>query len=305
MIPPVLNPNLPLASSFHAARVHPASPSGDDGALEAALADFVARGRAAWPGVELEASALAAYLGERAPAEGDAVAWIAEVRAGDMFLACACACGLPAALRAFDAAFLGKMDLYLRALRPTPEVVAETAQILREKLFVGVRGEPPKIRLYEGRGSLEGWVRVSAVRSALNLIASEKAAAPRSDDAEELARTMLPTSDPELALVRARYAESFLAAFREAIASLSPRDRALLRATFLERLTPARVGAMYGVHRTTVMRWIESAHEQLLTRTRAILAERLHVSPSECDRIVSLVKTGIDASLSSLLRTPT
>jgi RNA polymerase sigma-70 factor (ECF subfamily) len=275
-----------------------------DEALEAAIEDLRRRGLEAFPDVDVEAAALAAWLGERAPADVAPVAWMGELRAGDMVLACACVEGRPAALRAFDAAFLGKMSSYLRALHPTPEIVAETQQRLREKLFVGVGGAPPKIRRYDGRGSLEGWVRVSAVRAALNLLEAEKAAKLRPDDADDLARAMVPGSDPELELVRATYRSDFLAAFREAIVALSPRDRALLRATFVERLTPARIGATYGVHRTTVMRWIEAAQEEILRRTRARLIELRRLTPSECDRLFSLVKSGIDASLSSLLRTP-
>ena len=79
------------------------------------------------------------------------------------------------------------------------------------------------------------------------------------------------------------------------------RIRALLRAAFVEQLTPARIGAMYGVHRTTAMRWLEGAQEEILNHTRTTLIERHQLTPSECNRLFSLVKTGIDASLASLL----
>lgn len=293
----------PLVSSFQRARGG-GGEAGADEALEAALVDFARRGAAAWPGVPLDAAALAAYLGARAPADAAPIAWLGEVRAGDLFLAGACSAGLPEALRAFEAAFLAPMAAHLRALRPTAELVAETRQELLEKLFVGTRGGPPKILQYEGRGALGAWVRVAAVRAALNIIEAEKAGRAHVNEADELARALVPDGDPEIELVRKSYETEFLSAFREAMAGLSRRDRALLRFVFIERLTPARVGAMYGVHRTTVLRWIEAAEEEVLKKTRARMSERLRISPSECERVFTLVKSRMDVSLGSLLKTP-
>jgi RNA polymerase sigma-70 factor (ECF subfamily) len=189
----------------------------------------------------------------------------------------------------------------LRTLRPTPELVAETQQDLRTKLFVGSAGGPPRILQYTGQGALGGWVRIVAVRTAIDLLDAAKAGTPSHDEAEEVARAIVPTCDPELELIRETYREAFIVAFREAIASLSRRDRALLRFTFVERLSPARIGAMYDVHRTTAMRWIDAAQAQVLAETRSRMMERLDLSPSECDGVLHLVKSRIDLTIGSLL----
>jgi RNA polymerase sigma-70 factor, ECF subfamily len=271
-------------------------------ALDAALSTLWERGRAAWPGVELDAAVLAAYLGERAPPDVAPPAWLGQLDAADVFLACACAEGLPRAVHAFDAAFLGKLPAYLRKLRPTPELVAETKQELLEKLFVGSPERPPKIRLYRGTGALEGWVRVTALRVALNLLEAGRAGEAALDEVDAMARAVAPGCDPELEFMKASYRGEFVAAFREAMSSLPPRDRNLLRFTFVERLTPAGVGAIYGVHRTTAMRWIDAAQEDVVTRTRSRLMARLRLSPSECDGIFALVRSRIQVTLGSLLK---
>jgi RNA polymerase sigma-70 factor (ECF subfamily) len=276
----------------------------NEGALEGALVDLATKGRAAWPDVPLGDDALAAYLGARAPASGDVLAWLGTLRPSDIFLACAATQGQPRALAAFDAALLSKVALYLSTIHATPELVAETRQRLLEKLFVGNGSEPPRIHRFEARGSLDAWVRISAVRTALDLMDAERAASARPDEAEELARVLVPGADPELALIRATYKEEFTSAFREAIAGLAQRDRQILRYTFIERLVPARIAVMYHVHRTTVLRWIQEVEDEVLRHTHARLRERLRISPSECDRVVELVRSAIDASLSSLLRTP-
>ena len=194
-----------LAAGFYEARG--TAVEGTHDALDVALVRFWERGRAAWPEVALEASVLARYLGERAPAQAPAAAWVEGLDASDMFLACACAEGAPIAVQAFARAFLGKLGTFLRKLDPTPEFVVETEQVLLEKLFVGTGGEQPRIRQFGGQGSLGGWVRVAAVRTALHILEAERAARPRADEAEAIAGAILPAGDPELDLVRSTYRE--------------------------------------------------------------------------------------------------
>ncbi len=298
-----------LASSFlHAYRGAAAAVDGPRERLEASLHELWERGRVAWPGVALAAPALAAYLGERAPSDAALSAWLDEVRAADMFLACACALGLAPAIRAFDATFLVRTNLYLRSLRPTRELVAETRQELLLSLFVDAPGRPPKIRGYRGRGPLDRWVGVAALRTALDLMRRQKWR-ERGGDEDLLERSDGPIAaalahvrDPELALVRARCQDDFVAAFRDAMSSLTPRERTLLRLAFLEGLTPAKIGVVYGVHRTTAMRWIEATQEAVLARTRSGLMGRLRLSSSECDRVLAVMQSDIPWSLASLLR---
>jgi RNA polymerase sigma-70 factor, ECF subfamily len=294
-----------LASRFLSTyRTAGTPPDGDDEALEEALRDVAARGAAAWPSVALPAEVLAGYLGERAPEDAPPVAWLTAARAADLFLACACAEGDRRALSAFESAFVGQIGAYLNALRPTPQIAADTAQELLLKLFVGVAGGPPRIRQYNGEGALGAWVRIIAVRTALDLIDAQKAGPQGGDDLDELAGAVVPRGDPEIEVLEARYRGEFMAAFREAMAGLSQRQRALLRFTFVERLTPARLGVVYGVHRTTAMRWVEAAQEEILSRTRAAMMDRLHLSPSECDSLIALLKSRIDITLAPLLEGP-
>jgi RNA polymerase sigma-70 factor, ECF subfamily len=296
---------VPLRTSGLAARFHGARRRGEaaeaDEPLDAVLQDSWERGHAAWPELTLDAAAFAAYLGERAPDDTAPAAWLGNRCAGDLFLACACVAGSPQAVHTFNTAILDKLEVYLHALRPTPETIAETRQVLLEKLFVGTAGEPPRIRQYRGQGSLEGWVRIAAVRAALKLLAKERAQRPRADEADEIAHGVLADGDPELELLRATYKQDFLDAFRAAIADLSRRHRGLLRLTFIEQLTPAQIGAMYGCHRTTALRWIEAARDQVFAQTRARMMDRLRLSPSECERIILLIRSRIDVTLDALL----
>ena len=275
--------------------------------LEAALHDLWKRGREAWPGITLDPLAFAAYLGEQAPASAEVGAWLDGLRAGDIFLACACALGIPQAIHTFAAAFLDRMKLYLRTLRPTPDLVAETRQELLIGLFVGAPGRSAKIRQYRGRGTLDRWVSVAAVRTALDILRRQrKHRSPDDEDVDErhddeLRGAAIQDRDPELDLVRASCQDDFDAAFRAVMSSLPPRARALLRLTYLDGLTPARIGMVYGVHRTTAMHWVDATHEEVLARTRSRLMERLSLSQSECDGIFALVADRTEWTLAALL----
>jgi RNA polymerase sigma-70 factor (ECF subfamily) len=292
-----------LASSF--LRGHEGTPPGAGAdALETALAEFCAAGNTAWPDVPLDATVLAAYAGERVADDQDPLASLRALRAADLYLACACGRGCPEALRAFQQAFVSKLPLYLRSLRPEPELVAETRQQLMERLFVAEAGTRPKIAQYSGRGALEGWVRVAALRIALSMLEAESSERRVRDSEDALVRGVVPEATPELELMEQSLRAPFAVAFREALGLLPERDRAVLRFTYVEQLQPARIAAIYGVHRTTVLRWREAAEAAVLARTRELLMARLRLTPSDCDGLFQAVRSRLHLTLRSLLRTP-
>jgi RNA polymerase sigma-70 factor (ECF subfamily) len=288
-----------LAASFR-----DGSTAGDDEGLEVALASFCTEGQAAWPDVPLDPEALAVFVGERLPDE-EPVPFLLGLRAGDLHLACACARGDPRGLRAFETTFVSRLPVYLRSLNPAEHVVADTKQRLFEKLFVAEPGKKPKITQYSGRGALEGWVRVAALRIALEILEAEGSDRARLRDAEhDVAHGIVPQLNPELELMAESLRAPFVEAFRAAMASLSPRDRSILRFTYVDQLPDARIADIYGVHRTTALRWREAAEADILARTRAALMEGLGLSATDCDGLMALVRSRLETTLRSLLKTP-
>ena len=274
----------------------------DRAALDDVLRAAHDAGRAAWPLVRIAEERFAAFLAERVDAEGDPAAAVARLDGAALYLTCGCAHGQVDALRAFDGAFLAKAPAYLSRMAPPRAVIDEVQQLARERLLVGGGSAPPRIAQYTGRGSLEGFVRIAVVRIASDVLGRERgheAAEPADDDAAAL---LGPGHDEERRILQGKYTGEFAAAFRDALAARPARERNLLRFHYLERLTPARIGTLYGVHRTTVMRWLDAATEALLAATRANLIARLGLSSSECDSLIELVKSRLDVTLDALLR---
>ena len=157
--------------------------------------------------------------------------------------------------------------------------------MLREKLFVGRDGDAPKIAEYDGRGLLASWVRVVALRAAIDL--RRRREAVRSGARAEEAGS----GDPEIAYMKERYRELFNEAFRGAVEELGAGPRELLRLHFVEGLTLEALAARLGVHRATVARRIAAAREAVAAAARRRLRGALGASEAELESLVRVMRS--------------
>lgn len=284
-----------LAGAFLAARPEAERAGFAAPALESALAAFVARARATRSALSIDATALCAFVGARLAAGAGEDA-LAELFAGDLALAAGCVRGEPAALRIFEAEHMSAVDGVLARLRLDDDVLAEAKQQVRGKLLTGT---PPKMAEYSGRGELRSWLHATATRTALNILRSRRREL-RADDEQLLA---LPAGgdDPETHLLRERYGAEFKLAFAEALASLTARQRVLIKRHFVDGLTTDRLGALYRVHRVTALRWLTTTRVLLAKRTQAALWRRLGLQRAEFESVVRLVQSQLDFSIRELL----
>lgn len=270
----------------------------DDAAhVERVLDELLAVGRAAMPTVSLSAEDFVSYLAERLPENATSVEELRALRIGDLFLACACARGDTLAITLFDSRHLANIGAALRSRDATTET--ELKQVLREKLFVSYDGARPKIADYSGRGDLASWVRVVAVRTALNLARGTRHEVPLDEDALLAERT---GAGVEVERLKVLYRAEFADAFREALGTLSARDRNMLRQHYVDGLTMEQIGTAYRVHRITVLRRLEQARRTLGKETYRLLATRLRLSRTELDSIMRLIRSQLDVSLSVHLK---
>jgi RNA polymerase sigma-70 factor (ECF subfamily) len=258
-------------------------------AIPAAVLDRAYReGAARWTGVDVPRQQLAAYLAARV-GEKDPAA----LHGADLYLACACATGDPAALRAFDREYLATLGAMLTKLDPPASVVEDVEQALRARLFVRTPERAPAITRYAGTGSLAGWLKVVAIREALAIIDKDK----HEGTPDELELLLAPGTDPELDHMREQYRHEFRAALSTAVEQLTERERGVLRCHLVERMSIDRIGEVYGVHRATAARWLATIRERLFERTRAALTARLAIGPSEYESIMRLIQSQLHVSL--------
>jgi RNA polymerase sigma-70 factor (ECF subfamily) len=267
--------------------------------LEARLARALERGRAAWPGVTLDGPRFVAHLARHLPADAPPEA-LERLDLENLYLACACAEGVPAALAAFEAHLLPEVYVAVSRMKLDPLAMDELRQRVRQRMLVSTDDVPARLAAYPGTGPLAGWVRAAALWLARDLVRRDAGRA-RSDDAG-LALLVDPGDDPELAYLKTTYRAEFNAAFAQALATLGARERNLLRLKYLDGLGIDQLGALYGVHRSSAARYVRAAQDALLVATRRMLAERLRLTGSQLDSILRLISSQLDVSLGRLLR---
>lgn len=263
--------------------------------LEARLGALLADGRAAWPALPLSDEELLRYLADRIPEGASLPGALDSLHAADLYLACACALGKPRALESFERHCLSDLAAVLSRFSTSPEFLDEVRQAVRERLFVFRPGAHARIEDYGGRGALAGWVRVVAVRLAVDLLRQRGKQPAAADD--DVIQSLAISADSELQVLAERYRGEVKAAFQEAFAALSAAERNLLRLHYLDGLTIDEIAAMKRVHRSTAARRIVRCCEQVAARTHRLLVERLGIEASQVESVMRLLRSHLDLSL--------
>jgi RNA polymerase sigma-70 factor, ECF subfamily len=224
---------------------------------------------------------------------------LAELNFSDLYLACGCSLGMPAALSSFESQHLKSLRSFVRDVDRSAARLDELKQALRLRLLLGVDGSEPRIARYLGRGSLKAWVQVAAQRLALTTVRRSE---PMHDDGDALTDHLSPDADPELAYLRSRYAEEFRAALQAALAELSPRQRLLIRLHLVDGMSLSKIGTSYKVSQSTISRWFAAVRERVRDRAKQRLHELIGADSGAFDSMARLLQSQLDLSLSQLLQ---
>ena len=232
-------------------------------ALGARLEALLARGRAVYPRLDVAAEAFVRCLARSVAGGGDAS--LETVAIEDLYLACACAQGLPGAAAAFES----KLGRTIR--RAVSGVLAgsadrdEATQRTRQTLLVGSADGPAKIVQYLGHGPLESWVTAAAIRCAVSLGRSEGTERRVRDKA---AAAVTAHADPELLCMKSELRRDLEAAIEQAMGRLEVRARLVLRLYLVTGMTLAAIGKSLGVSQSTVSGLLAKARHSVLVDVR-------------------------------------
>ncbi len=216
---------------------------------------------------------------------------------GDLYLTRACARGDAAAIRRFGTLFGPTFD---RAIHRSPNLGFTTddfRQLVLDRLFVAPAGTEPRIHKYEGRGSLEGWLRVTTSRLVIDLSRVRKR--PEATADESLVERMSDGQDTEIAVLRHSYGPALEQAFSTALSALDVRQRNLLRQRYLHDVSADALAKMYGIHRATMFGWIDKARTSLLLEVRNALAAS--VPGDKLESVVGMLGSDLHLSVRRLL----
>lgn len=242
------------------------------------------------------------YVAARLPGFRPAEQEVAAVHAADLLLARGCALGVAAAVASFERDLLGLVSAAGSKLSMSPEQTDELRQQVRMKLLVpGSGGVAPKISNYAGTGALRSWVYATGLRTGLNELRRIGRAPVPAGDEQLLVAMPDKNDDQQLQYMKELYRKAFRDAFKNSIAELEDRLANVLRHYYLDEMTLEEIGALYRVHKTTVMRWVNKAHAELEVKTKSRMISHLQLGASEVESVLRLIQSGIQLGLASVL----
>lgn len=266
----------------------------DRAALAAPLAAAVAAGLAACP--ELDAAALAGYLARRCP-PGAALDHLDHLDGAELALAWACAGGATAAIARFEARYFGELRVGVARLGCSADELAEVTQEVRRALFADA---PPRLLALTARGDLRALLRLMAVRAAISA-RRRTGRAPVTDGDDDALALLDDAPSPSARVARGQHRDAFRTALTAALATLSPRERTVLRMHALDGVSLAALATMHRVDRATISRWIAAARETIYRETRRALTAQRGVAAADFDSFVDVLRSRFELSLRDAL----
>ncbi len=269
----------------------------DDDARAAALGAIWQAGRAAWPDLALDEATFVAWLDARIEPGIDPTV----LSASDLYLAAACLHAVPNAARRFIEGPLAQVRHHIERIA-RQDGDGEAAGELQQQLAVllltpGPDGAEPRLAQYTGRGALTVWLRMAAVRRALNARRTSR----RTVSLEDAALDQVVEQDIDLTLLRRKHRDAISAIFQESIAAIAPDQRTLLRMHYVEGVTLAALAAIHRTSRSSLHRRIEQIRDDLVTRMSELASRRLQLSGGEHHSLLRLFKTDLHDALGAFL----
>lgn len=281
----------------------------EDTELSAWLFSRYTAAQSNWPGVSLAPEIFAAHLASHVDPEATPTTAMDGTCTEGLYLAAACLCQEPRAIKAFERECLSQLPRLLAHMKLDPDMVRDLQQELRARLLVAHESEPPKLAHYAGRGALERWVYASAVRLALKWLdkAENRKKVTGADEGRILdglvhAGAVLGPDSPETAYLKGAYREVAQAALRTAFQTLDQDQRNLFRLHYLDGLSLEKIGGLFGLHKATISRRLASTRELLIQSVRHELRERLGVSESVLESLLRQLQSQLELSISGLMR---
>jgi RNA polymerase sigma-70 factor (ECF subfamily) len=262
---------------------HPTSPAQARRAFEA--------GRERWPDISVDGDRFVSFVG-RAGVETEAYP-------ADLYLACACDDGDQIACKIVIERYLRPIVPHLTRRGFPQDVAEEVCQTVSERLLSGPRR---RIRSYAAHVDLNTWVRIISYRAAVDMVRARKLQIATEDLLWNEAMVGAVSPDPETVLMRADAGALMHAAIERAFASLTPRERTLLRHYYVSRLSIDRLAVIFHLHRATVARQIADVRERIIKRMNEYLRTVPGLDKRDRRSFDDLARSQVDLDLEELLR---
>lgn len=254
--------------------------------LDGVLCRLLVIAEQSWPDLGLSPVLFVKHIaqcvrGQRALGES-----LATLHVSDLYLACACSHCLPRAIVLLDKHFICHARAWVSRIQAGSSFSDEVSQTLREKLLVSTAKGQTKIAEYSGRGPLLSWLRVSALRVAIDLHRKTHPLKNTNND-EQSEQFLRIAPSAEVEYIKARYQGLLGDALREALMSLSDEEHNLVRLYYTDGLSMEQVAALFGVNRSTIKRRLDDTCSRLLKEIKRCLRQHIQLTSGQLHSLVN------------------
>ncbi len=193
---------------------------------------------------------------------------------------------------------------YIQPLRASVLRVSESSEAadLALQRFRVLLAEPSsKLAAYRPVGSFRAWMRVVAVRTALEVSRESRRRAAREDELTD--RLAQLTTGPEARYARAEINAELRRALCVAVRALPTEERLALRLHLVSRWNISQIGRTLSVHRSTAARMLVAARNKVKEAMRAELSRRKGAAFDDTGEAWSELPSRLDLSLTQLFAT--
>jgi RNA polymerase sigma-70 factor, ECF subfamily len=215
----------------------------------------------------------------------------------DEFVRLSCLADRPGALAVLERVYIAALRPSIARVCASDEATDAVMQDVRTKLLL-----PPsrKLASYRPTGSFRAWLRVLAVRTALD-DARRRGVAQREVELGD--RLESYATGPEEHLLTEEMRMVIRDALRAAVKQLPEEQRQALKMHVVAGWNIGQIGRVLHVHRATVARWLVASKERLGELLRSELAERMRSSRHDADHVLESLPARLDLSLSRVIAT--
>jgi RNA polymerase sigma-70 factor len=221
-------------------------------------------------------------------APGDVLAFVRGLHGRDLYLASACAQYAPGGgnrrttvsahvasipWKIFETTYRSHIHNLARFFHRAGTLADDLADNVLADLFLPDRSGVSRIASYDGRSSLNTWLRVIVCNRAINARRSNIYNSQPPEIGPEIADEPALNSI-ELAVRAAKYGPALQDSLASACRGLSPRERLILLWRYEHGLQLGQIGRLLGIHQSNVTRQLERTQNKLRDEVITILSER-------------------------------
>jgi RNA polymerase sigma-70 factor len=241
----------------------------------------------------------------------DCLTFLRQLRHEDLFLALACSRGDRVAWECFTEEYLPLLQRFAAVACHDCDAGQDLAQEMISDLLGQANADTEakdapggKLRSYNGRGTLAGWLRASVSHAAIDRFRRGK----KQVSLEEITdgRDLPETNDRPCAgnvetELDARWGPVLIRSLEREIARLEARDRLLLSLYHVHEASLKSIGARYGVHEATASRWLEGIRQKVRKRVESDLRKAHGLTSREVRSLWHSLSEKGDPSLERVL----